>query len=221
MWVHCLIGKMVTNLIPLHVMRAIICDDGFWQQRENIEYMVKSVIKALQVFDKRTPAVAKAWLEINNLKRYFFSLWDPYFNLPTSMATCLEAQFMHRWDMMLTDFHYISALLNPFLMNVMEIQNNGTAKCAMNRIVQKLKSLLGIDFNKVMNEHTQYKEQHGPYGPLEAPNICEGNLIPYQWWRRVCGNSLPIITKWILLLTCSASLCERNWSMYSFVHNKM
>jgi hypothetical protein len=122
--------------------------------------------------------------------------------------------------MMLTDLHYASTLLNPFLMNVMEIQNNGTTKRALNRVVQKLSSLLGMDFNKVMNEHTQYEEQHGAYGPLEAPNICEGNLIPHQWWHRVCGNTLPIIAKRILSLTCSASLCERNWSMYSFVHSK-
>jgi hypothetical protein len=78
-------------------MRATICDDGFWQQCENFEHMVKLVIKALQVFDGRTLAMAKAWLEMNNLKRHFFNLQDPDFNLPASMAAYLEAQFMHRW----------------------------------------------------------------------------------------------------------------------------
>jgi hypothetical protein len=120
----------------------------------------------------------------------------------------LEAQFVERWDMMITDLHYAGALLNPFLMNVMEIQNNGTAKRALNRIVQKLSGPLGVDFNEVMNELTQYEEQQGPYGPLEAPNIHEGNLLLHQWWHRVCGNALPIIAKWILSLTCSASSCE-------------
>ena len=55
-------------------VRATIHDDGFWQQCEDFEHMVKPIIKALQVFDRRTPAVAKAWLEMNNLKRYVFSL---------------------------------------------------------------------------------------------------------------------------------------------------
>jgi hypothetical protein len=32
--------------------------------------------------------------------------------------------------------------------------------------------------------------------------------------------ALPKIAKCILLLTCSISSCERNWSMYSFVHSK-
>jgi hypothetical protein len=136
------------------------------------------------------------------------------------MAARLEVQFMHRWDMMLTDLHYAGALLNPFLMNIMEIQNNGTAKHTLNRIVQKLSSPLEVDFNEVINELIQYEDQQGPYGLLEAPNIREGNLLPHQWWHRVGGNALRIIAKRILSLTCSASSCERNWSMYSFVHNK-
>jgi hypothetical protein len=135
-------------------VRATIRDDGFWQQCENFEHMVKLVIKALQVFDGCTSAMAKAWLEMNNLKRHVFSLREPDFNLPAPMVTRLEAQFMQRWDMMLTDLHYIGALLNPFLMNVMEIQNNGTAKHVLNRVVQKLSGPLGVDFNKVMNEFT-------------------------------------------------------------------
>jgi hypothetical protein len=72
-------------------LRDTIRDDGFWQQCENFEHMVKPVIKALRVFDGRTPAMAKAWLEMNNLKRHMFSLRDPDFNLPTPMAACLEA----------------------------------------------------------------------------------------------------------------------------------
>jgi hypothetical protein len=55
-------------------VRDTIRDDGFWQQCENFEYMVKLVIKALRIFDGRTPAMAKAWLEMNNLKRHMFSL---------------------------------------------------------------------------------------------------------------------------------------------------
>jgi hypothetical protein len=70
------------------------------------------------------------------------------------MAARLEAQFVQRWDMMITDLHYASTLLNLFLMNVMEIQNNGTAKRALNRVLQKLSGPLGVDFNEVMNELT-------------------------------------------------------------------
>jgi hypothetical protein len=55
-------------------VRATIHDDGYWQQCVNFEHMVKPVIKALRVFDKCTPAMAKAWLQMNNLKRQVFNL---------------------------------------------------------------------------------------------------------------------------------------------------
>ena len=40
--------------------------------------------------------------------------------------------------MILTDLHYASALLNPYLKDVLEIQGNGDAKHALNRVVHKL-----------------------------------------------------------------------------------
>ena len=49
----------------IDMVRATIHDDGFWQQCENFEHMVKSVIKTLQVFHGRTSTMAKAWLEMN------------------------------------------------------------------------------------------------------------------------------------------------------------
>jgi hypothetical protein len=48
----------------------------------------------------------------------------------------LKAQFMKQWDMMLTNLHYAERLLNLFLMNIMKIQNNGSAEHALNKVVQ-------------------------------------------------------------------------------------
>lgn len=72
-----------------------------------------------------------------------------------------------------------------------------------------------------MDELTHFEESTGPYGPMEAPNIRETKMLPHQWWQRVGDKALPVIAKRIFLLTCSALSCERNWSMYSFVHNKV
>jgi hypothetical protein len=87
---------MVTVLTSLHArLGPLFVMMDFGQQCENFEHMVKPVIKALRVFDRRTPAMAKAWLEMNNLKRHVFSLREPDFNLPAPMAVRLEVQFMH------------------------------------------------------------------------------------------------------------------------------
>ena len=85
---------------------------------------------------------------------------------------------------------------------------------------RRLSNPLGVGFNEVMAEMTEYEERLGLYSPEEAPDIQVANLQPHQWWSRVGGEALPKIGKRVLALTCSASSCKRNWSMYSFVHNK-
>ena len=84
----------------------------------------------------------------------------------------------------------------------------------------RLSNPLGVGFNEVMAEMTEYEERLGPYSPEEAPDIRVANLQPHQWWSRVGGEALSKIAKRVLALTCSASSYKRNWSMYSFVHNK-
>jgi hypothetical protein len=91
----------------------------------------------------------------------------------------LEENFTKRWDMMLMDLHYAGALLNLYLKDVLEIQDNSDAKCALNRVVHKLWAVLGVWFNDTMAELTEYKERQGPYNPVEAPDIREAHLEPH------------------------------------------
>jgi hypothetical protein len=202
------------------LVKATVLKQNFWHRCQNYVHMVKDILKALRVFDGREAAMGKAWLTMNNLKKHIFKLWNLPFNLPARIATTLEENFTKRWDMMLTDLYYAGALLNLYLKDVLEIQENGDAKRALNRVVRKLCAILGVRFNDAMAELTKYEESRGPYSPVEAPDIREAHMEPHQWWHRVGGNALPKIVKCILSLTCSTSSCERIWSMYSFVHSK-
>ncbi|KAG0574076.1 hypothetical protein KC19_VG232100 [Ceratodon purpureus] len=124
---------------------------------------------ACQTFDGQTPAMGRAWLAMNNLKKHVFRL---------------------------RDLHYVGAILNPYIFpESHELLTNSAL--------------------------TQFEERTGPFSPLEAPNIQQTRMLPHQWWHRVGGDALPLIAKRILSLTCSASSCEQNWSMYFFVHSKV
>ena len=201
-------------------VRSHVLDENFWRRCRNYTYMVEDVMKALRVFDGKEPAMGKAWLTMNNLRKYIFRLRYAPFSLTPAIVEEIEENFMKRWDMMLTDLHYAGAMLNLYLRGHMELQQNGEAKRALNRVFRRLSNSLGVGFNEVMAEMTKYEERLGLYSPEEAPDIQVANLQPHQWWSRVGGEALPKIAKRVLALTCSASLCERNWSMYSFVHNK-
>lgn len=202
------------------LVKATIEDPNFWHRCVNYEQMLKDIIVGLRIFDGREPAMGRAWLAMNNMKKHVFSLRHNPFYVPARVATHLEESFMKRWDMVRTDLHLAGALLNPYLRDVVEVQENGDFKRALNRVVRKLSPVVGVNFNEVMMELTEYEERQGPYNPLEAPDIREVNLQPHQWWHRVGDRALSKIASRILSLTCSASSCERNWSMYSFVHNK-
>jgi hypothetical protein len=152
--------------------------------------MVEDVLKPLRVFDGQEAAMGRAWLTMNNLKKHIFNLWKPPFNLPTRITVTLEENFMKRWNMMITDLYYAGALLNPYLNDVLEIQENRDAKHALNRVVHKLCAILGIRFNDTMAELTKYEECQGLYSPVEALDIQEAHMELHQWWHRVGGKAL-------------------------------
>jgi len=202
------------------LVQKTINSPSFWARCENFVHIVEPALVTLRTFDGQTPAMGKAWLAMSNLEKHVSALRDAPFSLDPRIATRFEHQFHARWKMMLTDLHYAGALLNPYLTECVELQSCGDAKRARNRVLRHLSACLGLNYNDVMDELTQFEERTGPYGPLEAPDIRETRMLPHQWWQRVGGDYLPLIAKRILSLTCSASSCERNWSMYSFVHNK-
>ena len=183
------------------LVRATVEDPIFWHQCVNYEQMLKDIIIGLRLFDGREPAMGRAWLAMNNMKKHVFSLRDNPFYVPPRVATHLEESFVKRWAMVRTDLHLAGALLNPYLRDVAEIQQNGDFKRALNRVVRKLSPIVGVNFNDVMVELTEYEERVGPYNPLEAPDIREANLQPHQWWHRVGDRALSKIASRILSLT--------------------
>jgi hypothetical protein len=123
-------------------VRATILEGNFWHRCQNYVHMVKDFLKALQVFDGREAAMGRVWLTMNNLKKHIFNLWNLPFNLPGCIA--LEENITKKWNIMITDLYYTCALLNPYLKDVMERQENGDAKRALNRVVHKLCTILGV-----------------------------------------------------------------------------
>jgi hypothetical protein len=63
----------------------------------------------------------RTWFTINNLKKHISDLWNSLLYFLFCIAVKLENSCTKRWDMMLTDLHYASALLSPYLKDVLEI----------------------------------------------------------------------------------------------------
>ncbi|XP_020202360.1 uncharacterized protein LOC109788112 [Cajanus cajan] len=83
--------------------------------------------------------------------------------------------------------------------------------------------LLGdLEMEKIVHkELAHYKVASGMFGSTTAI-VMRVEVAPAQWWR-MYGLDTPYLQQLairILSLTCSASGCERNWSIFEQVHTK-
>ena len=75
-------------------VRSHVLDENFWRRCRNYTYMVEDVMKALRVFDRKEPAMGKAWLTMNNLRKHIFRLQYALFSLTPAIAEEIEENFM-------------------------------------------------------------------------------------------------------------------------------
>ncbi|XP_057991918.1 uncharacterized protein LOC131173766 [Hevea brasiliensis] len=73
----------------------------------------------------------------------------------------------------------------------------------------------------ILDEIEKYKVAAGTFG---FPSAIRGRTTksPAAWWKTY-GSSTPNLQKFavkVLSLTCSASGCERNWSVFEHLHSK-
>ena len=74
---------------------------------------------------------------------------------------------------------------------------------------------------EVLNQYQNFLENQGPFVDSKDPSE---HVVPlHKKWDAMEGGSkaLQTIAKHILAQACSALACEHNWSIYSFVHNKV
>jgi hypothetical protein len=72
----------------------------------------------------------------------------------------------------------------------------------------------------ILKGFTYFVKSWGPFFDTLAMDLY---LLPHEWWNlvKVNGCTFAPIVHCIMAQVCSTSLCEQNWSSYSFVHSKV
>ena len=122
--------------------------------------------------------------------------------------------------MKLIDLHWAGAMLNPVLRDWIPLHKHEHSRRILNQVFWKYYP----DDNtyvEVLNQYQDFLENQGSFADSTDSSVHVAPL--YEWWDAMGGgaNALQTIARRILAQVCSASACERNWSMYSFVHNKV
>ena len=121
---------------------------------------------------------------------------------------------------MMTDLHWAEGMLNPTLCGWALLHEHDQSRRIFNRVFRKL-TLNDETYVHVLNQYQDFLENRGSFQEAIDP-ILQG-APPQEWWDAMGSEAkaLQIIARRILAQVCSISSCERNWSIYSFVHNKV
>ena len=180
--------------------------------------MVALVIEALREFDAKDSASGKAYVLVRNLDKHVFSLRLEPFKLVPQLANVVEAQFSARKEMITSGLQCAAALLNPYIHDNEELWNDTEA---MASAIAILRLLCPPDLKEVViDEFYAFRESYPPFSDIRDSS--KSNLLPYAWWNvyKAVDKYISSIAKRILAKPLSSSSCERNWSSYSFVHDK-
>ena len=90
----------------------------------------------------------------------------------------------------------------------------------LNRVFRKL-APNDETYVRVLNQYQDFLKNRGPFQDAVYP-IVQGTPC-HEWWDAMDSEAkaLQTIARRIFAQVCSISSCERNWSIYSFVHNKV
>ena len=121
---------------------------------------------------------------------------------------------------MLTDLHWAGAILNPILSGWAPLHEYEHSRRILIQVFWKY-YLDDNTYVEVLNQYQDFLENRGPFADLTDPCVHVAPL--HKWWNAMEGGAkaLQTIARHIFAQVCSASTCERNWSMYSFIHNKV
>ena len=221
---HALMGDLrrrnLASYEKAFAVRRFVRSDGFWHACKNFLYMVIPVVKALRVFDGKGPAMGLAWKVMYDLQTHVRGFRRAPFNMSADLADVALDQFRDRWDLMRTELHWVGGLLNPGLRGWLPLHEHEQARRILNRVLQKL-TPDEETYARVLNQYQDFLENRGPFAGSIDPVLHGGP--PHEWWDAMGGEAkaLQTIARRVLAQVCSVSACERNWSMYSYVHSKV
>jgi hypothetical protein len=110
-------------------------------------------------------------------------------------------------------------MLNPLLRGWAPLHEDDNSRTILNRVICRLAQDENT-YVQILHQYQDFLENRGPFADSTDPSVHAAPL--HEWWDAMGGGAkaLQTIARRILAQVCSASACERNWNMYSYIHNK-
>jgi hypothetical protein len=83
-----------------------------------------ATMAALKEFDGKQPCMGNVYIIMRALRHHVAALHNAPFNMPSNLVEPLEVALRNIEAMVVSDLHYIGALLNPHLIKDMELRDD-------------------------------------------------------------------------------------------------
>ncbi|CAN0904196.1 hypothetical protein LINGRAHAP2_LOCUS22955 [Linum grandiflorum] len=197
-------------------IQLIVMDSGFWTDVLRCLQAAMPLIKVLRLVDSDDrPTMPFLYLELNEAMQ---KIKKNIYNVEKRYKPILNI-IQKRWtNQMSRPLHYAAYWLNPKVHFSQGFNDSErTLKVGLYDCVER--------FAKTSEERLTIMEQLDAFHHAKGMFSSYGSMSlldrkhPADWWSSF-GDDVPELQRfaiWILSLTCSASGCERNWSVFERV----
>ncbi|XP_010456816.1 PREDICTED: uncharacterized protein LOC104738321 [Camelina sativa] len=201
-------------------VKKFIMSDRFWH---NVLYALKltgPLVKVLRLVDgEKKPAMGYIYEVMDRAKE---AIAKTFFNEKEDQYKDAFAIIDKRWDCQFHHpLHAAGYFLNPeFQYNLESGVNCEEVVKGLYNVIERLVLELAAQ-DKIDTELTVFKTAERLFGLPMAKRQWKLKA-PTEWWYSY-GGSTPTLRDFaikVLSLTCSATGCERNWSVFQHLHTK-
>eukprot|EP00253_Pinus_taeda_P013226 PITA_13226 len=213
---------------------ALVFNDGFWKDVEEIIAVTESLVRVLRMVDGDKPVMGYIYEAMDLAKEAIKRRYGGDETKYTPLWDIIDA----RWDRQLhSPLHAAGYFLNPqYFYDKSKFNEDGEVGRELMTCVERCFPDPEQQ-SRVVSQLQDYRAPSKLFAYTSAirqrskmlPVFSTSNLLltnPYHllglWWQNF-GSDTPDLKKFairILNQACSASGCERNWSMFEKIHSK-
>uniref|UniRef100_A0A6N2K340 BED-type domain-containing protein n=1 Tax=Salix viminalis TaxID=40686 RepID=A0A6N2K340_SALVM len=214
-WVESSHGK---NRVGKEIAAIVLEDKDFWPRCAHIVNVSEPLVRVLRLADSEEKpsmgylyeAMDKAKEAIKTRLKNRMSQYGPYIRV-------IDA----RWDKQLhSPLHAAGSFLNPGIFFRPSFSKQNEVTRGLLSTIIRLVPDYDIQDN-ISAQIEEYKKATGDFG-ISLAIRQRAKLNPVSWWEQF-GNDTPELQKFairVLSQCCSAIGCERNWSVFEYIHSK-
>ncbi|KAK3024556.1 hypothetical protein RJ639_043496 [Escallonia herrerae] len=210
--------KLAKSVVGKEVAKLVLEDREFWLKCQHVVKLSEPLVRVLRLTDgDKKPSMGYLYEAIDKAKETIKSNLKNRLSFYMPVLRVIDA----RWDKQLSSpLHSAGCFLNPRIFFKPSFKKQ---KEVTRGLLSTTTALVPDDYMQdlISSQLEEYKQATSDFGmPIAVRQHEKLNMV--AWWEKF-GNNCPNLQKFairVLSQCTSATRCERNWSVFEFIHSK-